>query len=644
MVRGMGLPPSSDDLSLSAPENSALESNATGHLTIIPTQAQASQTIRPAAPAGLDDPMFADALATRATPLAREIELRGTLGEGGMGVVRLGRQVLLGREVAVKAALPRAGEARPGRLLMQEAWASAALEHPNIVPVYLLVADESGHPNVVMRRIEGPTWADLIGQPERVRERFGARDLLAWHLGVLMQVCNAIHFAHSRGILHRDLKPENVMVGGFGEVYVLDWGLAARVRADGPPYLPHVRDLRKAVGTPRFMAPEMARADGAAISERTDVYLLGAMLYAVLTGHGPHPGETVAETLANIPAFRPVLPPQVPPRLVEILTRAMATDPAERPSSAEALRLELQAFLEERSVDGLVDEALARLGSLLGAIDADLPDRPHIYREYEAARFGFRSALRVLPGHEGAADGLRSAVLAVIGYELSSGEGRAAALLLGELADPPSELVTRVRDAESMQAAAAADLARLRANVDPVLGGRTRIFVFSLVMVLWSAIPLGAWLAGVEPTHSRLLVSHGSMLAIGAPLVLWARDSLGRTELNRRVAQMLLVVQVSLVIGDLVGLAAGMSATQVLLFNQLLFVVVSALLALDQPRIARLPALGYLASLFLSVWRPSLALPTIGLANLLVVGVIFGMWYPAMRGRLLREPTEVRAG
>lgn len=106
---------------------------------------------------------------------------------------------------------------------------------------------------------------------------------------------------------------------------------------------------------------------------------------------------------------------------------------------------------------------------------------------------------------------------------------------------------------------------------------------------------------------------------------------------------MLIVVQTALVLGDLVGVAMGMSPDQILRFNQLLFAVVSALLAQDQPAIARLPALAYLVSLGLSIERPSWAFPTIGLANLLVVGVTFGLWYPTMRGRLLREPKDVGA-
>ncbi|MDP2310282.1 MAG: serine/threonine-protein kinase [Pseudomonadota bacterium] len=607
---------------------------------------RASHTIRrtPAA-AGGDDPLTAELLAPEslarlAVPLASELELLGRLGEGGMGVVRLARQVLLGREVAVKSVHPDAPHQRASRSLLQEAWAAAALEHPNVVPVYLLAADEQGQPHVVMRRIEGRTWGELIHNPEDVQASFGARDLLGWHLSVLMQVCNAVHFAHSRGVLHRDLKPDNVMVGAFGEVYVLDWGLAVRLREGGPARLGLARDEIYVVGTPRYMAPEMAAAEGHRLSERTDVYLLGGLLLTVLTGRGPHPGEEAAETLASIPFFEPALPPDVPRRLANVVRRAMATDPEQRFPSAEALRLEVQGFLEERSADGLAAEAAAELTVLEAALAADPPDRQQVYRHFEACRFGFRQALRAWPGHEDSSAGLRRALRAMIGYELDQGDARAASVHLADVADPPAELVARVAAAEAGRALAAADLARLRADIDPSLGGRTRIFVFSVVMLIWTLIPLGAWTVGYGITHEGLLLAHGAMIGVVVPLVVWARDSLGRTGLNRQVAQMLLIVQVALLIGDLAGLLIGMTAEQIVIFDQVLFVSVAALAAESQGRLARLPALGYLVALVVTIVRPGLIYPAIAACNLLVVVVTFAMWYPTQRGKLLRHPNK----
>jgi hypothetical protein len=613
----------------------------------------ASHTIRrtpatPGSPGGDGAPseghaaelLAAELFATRAAPWANELELVGPLGEGGMGVVRLARQVLLGREVAVKSAHPDAPSRRASRSLLQEAWAAATLEHPNVVPVYLLVADDQGQPHVVMRRIEGRTWGELIQRPEDVQAAFGARDVLGWHLGVLMQVCNAVHFAHSRGVLHRDLKPDNVMVGAFGEVYVLDWGLAVRLREGGPPRLGLAADELYVVGTPRYMAPEMAAGDGPRLSERTDVYLLGGMLLTVLTGRGPHPGETAAETLANIPSFAAVLPPDVPRRLAQVVRTAMATDPDDRFPSAEALRLELQGFLEERSADGLAAEAAIELAALEAALAATPPDRQQAYRHFEACRFGFRQALRAWPGHGDSTDGSRRALLAMIGYELDQGDARAASVHLAELPDPPAGLAARVAAAELAQSSAATDLARLRADLDPSLGGRTRIFVFTVVMLAWTVIPLVAWADGRAVTHDGLLLSHGVMIGVVGPMVVWARDSLGRTGLNRRVAQMLLTVQVALVVGDIAGRLIGMTPLQVLIFDQVLFATVAALVAESQVRIARLPTIGYLVALGVTILDPGLIFPAIAACNLLVLVVTFAMWYPTQRGQLLRHPNK----
>ncbi|MDP2312981.1 MAG: serine/threonine-protein kinase [Pseudomonadota bacterium] len=622
-VDGEGLPPIAD-------------------ATLVPNSwsTRASHTIRrtPAA-LGADDPLTAELLATLAVPLASELEILGPLGEGGMGVVRLARQVLLGRDVAVKSAHPDAPTPRASRSLLQEAWAAATLEHPNVVPVYLLVADEQGQPHVVMRRIEGRTWGELIANPEDVQASFGARDLLGWHLGVLLQVCNAVHFAHSRGVLHRDLKPDNVMVGAFGEVYVLDWGLAVRLEG-GPPRLGLARDETYVVGTPRYMAPEMAAADGPRLSERTDVYLLGGLLLTVLTGRGPHPGEEAAETLASIPFFEPILPPEVPRRLANVVRTAMATDPDARFASAEALRLELQGFLEERSADGLAAEATAELAALEAGLAAVPPDRQQVYRHFEACRFGFRQALRAWPAHADSAAGLRRALLAMIAYELDEGDARAASVHLADVMEPPAGLVARVSAAEATQAGAAADLVRLRADLDPSLGGRTRIFVFSVVMLTWTLIPLLAWVFDFGITHRGLLLTHGAMVGVVVPFVVWARDSLSRTGLNRRVAQMLMIVQTTLLIGDLVGLLIGMTAQQILIFDQVLFATVAALAAEGEVRIARIPAIGYLVALVVTILRPDLLYPTIAACNLLVVVVTFTMWYPTQRGKLLKHPNK----
>lgn len=588
---------------------------------------RAELTIRPT-PASVEegDSDAIRALAGVATSLERELELQSLLGEGGMGIVRLALQKSLARQVAVKSMNPRARPGSARKSLLQEAHATATLEHPNIIPVHALAVDAQGDPHVVMRRIEGRTWRRYLAEPAAIQDDFGARDSLAWHLGVLMAVCNGVHYAHSRGILHRDLKPDNVMVGRFGEVWVLDWGLALRFTRDGPVRLPHARDETRIVGTPRFMAPEMARGDGAAMGPATDVYLLGGLLYVILTGHGPHPGAEIQETLATIPSFHAHVPPGTPPRLAAIARKALAADPADRHPTAEALRQDLQAFLEERSADRLARQAKQQLGALEHDLELDEPDRQQVYRHFGACRFGFQQALDAWPEHEEAHAGLERSLTCVARYELDQGDTRAASVHLAELASPPLALVAR-RDAMlDEQRRAQAEAALLRADLDPRLGQRTRMFVFGLVLLAWTLIPLAWWLLDRPLTYAAQIQSRGTMLLVIAGMVIWARESLGRTALNRRIAQLLVVMAASLVLGDLGGAVMGLSPVEVATFDHLLYAAVAALISDVVGRIALVPAVAYSLTFFACARYPELLLPLTAACNGLVTLIAFYRW------------------
>ena len=569
-----------------------------------------------------------------------EIELIEELGRGGMGIVHLARQSALGRQVAVKQPNPQAPGRLARRTLLQEAWVAGSLEHPNLVPIYTLVADAAGAPMVVMRRIAGRTWTELIVDPDAVVRQFGARDPLTWHLGVLMQVCSAIAYAHSRGVLHRDLKPDNVMIGAHGEVYVLDWGLAVRSRPEVELPIPLATDERRVVGTPRFMAPEQAIGDGRALSERTDVYLLGGLLYALLTGEGPHAGDSVDETLAAIPHFAPRFPPGLPPRLTALVTQALAADPAARPADAEALRRALAAFLEERGADELFAQAEAMRHSLALLLAADLPDRNALSRAFGAARFGYQQALHAFPGHPGAQLGLRQALIAMARHALATGDGHGAEALLAEMADPPAEL----RAAREALRAQEAETERIRVDRDPTVGQRTRIFVFSLVMVIWTVIPLLTWVREVPFTWRTTLVAHGSMFLLAVGLVIWARESLSRTALNRRVAAILILVQGALLLADLAWFLAGQGPQDALRASTVLFTLISAMAVESIGWAALPPTLCYAATLVISAVRPDLHLLFTAISNAVAAITAFLRWLPDARGRLLvRTPAEKAA-
>lgn len=305
-----------------------------------------------------------DADETASRTAASRFTLIKKLGTGGLGTVWLARDESLGRNVAIK-------ELNTESLTSQRAWLrfereaeiTGMLEHPNIVPLYLSGVDSrSGEPFYAMRFVGKRTLADAIIE-YHVRRQNGVveDDALELHrlLSVFLDVCQAVAYAHSRGVVHRDLKPENVALDNFGQVIVLDWGLAKLV--DDGDIIGHMNHARlsdaelaqtvtgEVIGTPLYMAPEQAAGDLDRIDQRTDVYGLGAILFAILTGCAPHEkssgsGDTtrslkqVLDVIANNESPRPRdYCDNVPRPLAEICERAMARERALRFSSVSEL-------------------------------------------------------------------------------------------------------------------------------------------------------------------------------------------------------------------------------------------------------------------------------------------------------------------
>ncbi len=270
------------------------------------------------------------------------------LGKGGMGEVYVAFDDQLERRVALKRI--RADLASVPRTLArftEEARVTAQLDHPNIVPVHDLGLDERGIPFYTMKEVQGRTLAQVLEAEDR-----SLPDLLR----IFIKVCDAVGFAHSRGVLHRDLKPANVMVGEFGQVYVLDWGLAKQVEdASSTDALANVPGLTAAAGTPSYMAPEQAQ--GRLADARTDVYLLGGILYEILTRRPPHFSRfqsDSSEKPAARPAFEPAIAPSqfasVPRELEAVALKALRIVSGERYASASDLAADVEAYLDGRLV------------------------------------------------------------------------------------------------------------------------------------------------------------------------------------------------------------------------------------------------------------------------------------------------------
>ena len=296
-----------------------------------------------------------------ASERADRYAFRKTLGSGGMGEIFLVRDVALGRDVAMKQLRPNAlASARTVARFEHEARLQGQLEHPAIVPVYDLGARSDGTPFFTMKRVRGEALSDILERrlagDEDTRARFGRRRLVA----AIAQIALAAHYAHERGVVHRDIKPGNIMLGDYGEVYLLDWGIAKVVAAERSPRpsfdeiidtgAKNLTGTGTIVGTLRTIAPE--QAINAAVDHRADVYSLGAVLFEILTGEGLHGRGAEHELLYRIiegvdprPALR-AAPEAVPPELEAVVARAVQRRPSARYQDARALHDAIQAYLD----------------------------------------------------------------------------------------------------------------------------------------------------------------------------------------------------------------------------------------------------------------------------------------------------------
>ena len=299
---------------------------------------------------------------------------------GGFGAVFLALDGELRREVALKQILEKHADDRISRQrFIAEAEITGGLEHPGVVPVYGLGTDAGGRPYYAMRFIKGDSLKDAIArfhEDEALKAGPGRRSLeLRKLLRRFTDVCNAIDYAHSRGVIHRDIKPANIIVGKHGETLVVDWGLAKAIgRADpsvgeqtiAPSSSGSAETLPgSALGTPAYMSPEQARGDLDRLGPRSDVYGLGATLYCLLTGKPPFDGDDIGAILRSaqageFPALRQ-LDPTIDRALEAICKKAMALQPADRYASPKVLADDLERWMADEPVTAW-REPLSRRG------------------------------------------------------------------------------------------------------------------------------------------------------------------------------------------------------------------------------------------------------------------------------------------
>ncbi len=522
-----------------------------------------------------------------------ELEIQGLLGEGGMGRVFVARQRSLDREVAIKTLRDRASP-NDRRALVAEGAVTGYLEHPSIIPVHALGVHADGRPVLVMKRVDGVSWHDLLRDSSHPAWEGWAGtpgDRLPGHLEILMHVCNAAHYAHSRGIVHLDIKPQNVLIGRFGDVYLADFGIAHRIVAAA---------TARICGTPAYMAPEMATGDE--VDARTDVYLLGATLHEVLTGKSRHVGDHIAAVMFDAvtsPAF--AYAATVPTDLAALANRSTAKDRDERPKTAALFRTALADHLRHKTSRALVKSATDRIAKLRAPLggdggERDVHDARDESRETELllaeARFALAQAFEQWPENP---------------------EAKKAEVAL--------EAHLSARRARS------AELEKIARLLDPRVAARQRIYAIGGMAIVTSAMLANALGQGLRHIPEPRWLFRASFLPciVVIPLTLAFRRQLSASTINKQAAFLLWAGSYSICISRALDLRAGTAGPAMLVHDSMIAAALAAFAAATLPRWVWASFAFFVTSAVVGTLDPALAHVAFNVAvgGALMLGVLF---------------------
>jgi serine/threonine protein kinase len=372
-----------------------------------------------------------------------EYEIGAKLGEGGMGAVYRARQGSVDRGVALKMVKKNQGPANAQDMFLAEAVVTGALEHPNIVPIYDLGVNTDDELFYAMKEVQGHAWTDSIDTAS-----------LEENLEVIGKVSDAIAFSHEKGIVHRDLKPDNIMIGQFGEVVVMDWGLALPTNKFEKPGLPFTQGL---AGTPSYMAPEMADLSLTPIGPAADIYLLGALLFRAVTKRAPHTGKHAYAALQAAAVNTIQWPDDQEAghdeELLDIARKAMATRPEDRYETATEFKHALRDYRSHSESRRLTDSAIDELKNA---------EASSSYRSFERTVAALEEAIKLWAENVRASETLETARLRYAHVAYQKGDLDLAEGQLDQHVDAHRELLTSIQQTRLEREAQAKRLRRMK--------------------------------------------------------------------------------------------------------------------------------------------------------------------------------------
>ncbi|WP_372367720.1 WD40 repeat domain-containing serine/threonine-protein kinase [Candidatus Uabimicrobium sp. HlEnr_7] len=333
-------------------------------------------------------------------------EFLDEIARGGMGIVYKGKQLNLQREIAIKKIKDNNSVGNKGKFVC-ESLVTAYLDHPNIVPVYDLKENSEEEVFLAMKLVRGTEWKNIL-DPKTTEDKILAQKYnTESHLRILLNVCNALSYAHSKNVIHNDLKPSNVMVGEFGEILVMDWGIAVDI-SEGVSFSKglHKSMVNNPMGTPSYMPWELAQGCGDNIGVWTDVYLLGGVLYHILMGRPPHGGGIVSALFAAVTGKLPPFSIDIPKELQQICHKAMSKDIEKRYENIAQFQQCIENYLQHKESIVISEKAQAIIDKKISS------EQNKSYAQFSEAIAGFTQALQLWAENKQAKVGLEKARIA----------------------------------------------------------------------------------------------------------------------------------------------------------------------------------------------------------------------------------------